>query len=87
MNTLFLLMARHDAQPIVPLDVLQRDYFPHLSTVKLVSKMQSGEIPLPLVKTERSQKAMRGVHLADLATYIDGLRAEAASDLQKLRAA
>lgn len=87
MNTLFLLMARHDAQPIVPLDVVQRDYFPHLSTVKLVGKMQSGEIALPLVKTERSQKAMRGVHIADLAAYIDGLRESATKDLKKLEAA
>ena len=84
MNTLFLLMARHDARAVVSLEELQRDYFSHLSVVKLASKLQAGEIAIPMVRTESSQKAMRGVHLEDLAAYIDARRAEATAELAKL---
>lgn len=84
MNTLFLLMARHDARAIIPLETIQRDYFPHLSLVKLMGKMQAGEIALPLVRTEPSQKAMRGVHIADLASYLDRRREAAQDDLRKM---
>ncbi|WP_260524888.1 pyocin activator PrtN family protein [Pseudomonas sp. MWU16-30317] len=40
-------------------------------------KVASGEIDFPLVRIEGSQKSARGVHLADLAQYID-MRAEEA---------
>lgn len=84
MNTLFLLMARHDARAIIPLETLQRDYFPHLSLVKLASKLQGGEIPMPMVRTEPSQKAMRGVHISDLAAYLDRCREFAQAEMRKM---
>jgi hypothetical protein len=42
-----------------------------------VRKMSAGEITLPLVRMEESQKAAKGVHIQDLAAYLDE-RAEAA---------
>ena len=84
MNTLFLLMARHDARAVIPLDAVRADYFPHLSTLKLMSKIQAGEIALPLVRTEPSQKAMRGVHIKDLADYLDRRREAAHEELRKM---
>ena len=77
MNTLFLLMARYDGKAIVPIDEVCRDYFFHLTPTKLIRKISAGEIPLPLVRIEDSQKRAKGVHLNDLAQYIE-LRAEAA---------
>jgi hypothetical protein len=49
----------------------------HLTPTKLVQKISAGEIAMPLVRIESSQKSAKGVHLADLAEYLDA-RAEAA---------
>jgi hypothetical protein len=43
-----------------------------------------GDIALPIVRIEASQKAHRGVHLADLADYIDKRRAAAVKECRQL---
>lgn len=85
MNTAFLLMAQYNGAAIIPLDSVCADYFSHLSPEKLQRKVLAGEINLPIVRMERSQKTARGVHLADLARYIDDRRTEAQEELRKLR--
>lgn len=77
MNTAFLLMAQYDGKAVIPIADVCRDYFPHVNTTKLVQKISAGEVAIPLVRIETSQKCAKGVHLADLAKYIDA-RAEAA---------
>jgi hypothetical protein len=37
----------------------------------LVQKISAGEIAIPLVRIEASQKCAKGVHLTDLASYLD----------------
>ncbi|MDN6859703.1 pyocin activator PrtN family protein [Pseudomonas sp. CAN2814] len=85
MNTAFLLMAQYNGAAIIPLERVCADYFSHLSPEKLQRKVLAGEINLPIVRMERSQKTARGVHLADLARYIDDRREEALEELRKLR--
>jgi hypothetical protein len=77
MKTAFLLMAQYNGKAIIPINDICRDYFPHLTPTKLVQKISAGEIAMPLVRIENSQKSAKGVHLADLAQYLDA-RAEAA---------
>lgn len=77
MNTAFLLMAQYDGKAIIPIQDVCRDYFCHLHVDKLVQKISAGEIAIPLVRIETSQKSAKGVHLCDLAKYLDA-RAEAA---------
>lgn len=77
MKTAFILMAQYDGLAVIPLGRVCADYFPHLSPTKMKIKIACGEIRLPLIAMERSQKSSRGVHLADLAEYIDARRAEA----------
>ena len=77
MNTKFLLMAQYNGKAVIPIDEICRDYFTHLTPAKLVQKLSAGEIAIPLVRMERSQKCAKGVHLDDLAKYLD-LRTEAA---------
>jgi hypothetical protein len=77
MNTAFLLMAQYDGKAIIPVEDICRDYFFHLTPTKLVRKISAGEIALPLVRIEDSQKCAKGVHLIDLAQYLD-LRTQAA---------
>ena len=71
LNTAWLLMARYEGLPVIPIDVVGRDFFPHLTTDHLLHKISSGEIGLPLVRIERSAKSAKGISLFDLAQYID----------------
>lgn len=61
-----------------------RDFFCHLTVEKLLRKALRGDIALPIVRIERSQKAHRGVHLADLAAYIDKRRDAAIKECRQL---
>jgi hypothetical protein len=77
MTTAFLLMAQYSGKVIIPIEDVCRDYFSHLNAAKLVRKISAGEIGIPLVRIEASQKCAKGVHLTDLAKYLDA-RVEAA---------
>ena len=58
--------------------------FRHLTVENLLRKLLSGEITLPVVRIENSQKAARGVHLVDLAAYIDRQREKALKESRQL---
>ncbi len=77
MNTAFLLLAQYDGKAVIPIELVCRDYFSHLTPVKLIAKISAGDIAIPLVRIENSQKCAKGVHLQDLAIYLDA-RVEAA---------
>ena len=64
MNTTFLLMAQYNGLVVIPAEVVCREYFSHLTVEKFVRKVSAGEIKIPLVRIERSQKCAKGVHLA-----------------------
>lgn len=85
MNTLFLLMAQYNGQAIVPLARVCEDYFSHLTPEKLLRKVLAGEIDLPITRIEGSQKAAKGVHLQDLASYLDEQRRRAVIENDKLQ--
>lgn len=84
MNTTFLLMAKYDAVPVIPIDVVCRDFFAPLTLPILLRKISAGDIPLPLVRMEASQKGAKGVHLTDLAAYIDKRTAAARKECDQL---
>ena len=86
MNTALLLMARYEARAVIPVDLVVRDFFAHLSAEKFVRKCSAGEIKLPLVRIEAgSQKCAKGVHLQDLAQYIDARRAAAVKEAEAMQ--
>jgi len=84
LNTPFLLMAQYNGAAVIPLELVQRDYFRHLTVEHLLRKVLRGEIKLPIVRIERGQKAARGVHLNDLADYIDEQRSLALKEAARL---
>ena len=84
MNTMFLLMAQYNGAVIIPLERVCADYFSHLTPEKMKQKVAAGQIDLPLVQMESSQKSARGVHLNDLAAYLDKLHAQAKTEHDKL---
>lgn len=88
MNTSFLLMAQYNGQAVIPAGVVVRDYFPHLSLDKWLRKVSMGEINIPLVRIEPgTQKGAKGVHLTDLAAYIDERRAAAVKEARQMAGA
>ncbi len=87
MNTAFLLLAQYDGQAVIPIDRVCQDYFSHLTPVKLVAKISSGDIAIPLVRIENSQKCAKGVHLQDLASYLDARTEAARVEMRALNAA
>ncbi|MBB4225175.1 pyocin activator PrtN family protein [Variovorax guangxiensis] len=87
MKTIFLLMAQYDARPVIPLEWVQRDFFAHLDVKKLAAKCTTGEIKLPLVRTDpSSQKSPKGVGIQDLAMYLDDRQQAARKELAQLTA-
>jgi hypothetical protein len=85
--TVFLLLVQYGGKTVVPLEQVCRDFFGHLTVQKLLRKALRGELVLPIVRIETSQKAQRGVHLADLAAYIDKRRAAALKECRQLTGA
>ncbi|KOP57850.1 Pyocin activator protein PrtN [Pseudomonas coronafaciens pv. porri] len=84
MNTMFMLMAQYDGKAVISLDQVCADYM-HLSVEKFKRKRLDGEIDIPVVRLGAdSQKAALGIHLKDLADYIDRQRAKAAKEQNQL---
>lgn len=85
MNTTFILMAQYETA-IVPLDLVARDYFQHLSPEKLWRKYNEGAIDLPIVSIDpTSNKSAKGVALTDLARFLDARMDAARQELKALR--
>lgn len=70
-NTLWLLMAQYDGKAMISAEEVCRDFFAPLTLPVFLKKVSNGEINLPLVRMEASQKGAKMVHLTDLAAYID----------------
>lgn len=72
-ETLFLLMAQHEGKALLPLSLVAKDHF-SLTEAVLWRKIEGGEIKLPVIRMDDSQKGAKGVHLSDLAEYIEKRR-------------
>jgi hypothetical protein len=66
------------------LEFVCRDYFRHLTVTKPLRKVLAGQIKLPIVRIEDSQQAAKGVHLTDLADYLDLQRGKALKESRQL---
>lgn len=85
MNTRFILLAQYGAKAVIPLKLVCEDYFSHLTERHFIEKAAKGEIKIPIVRMEAtSQKAARGVHIDDLANWIDARREAAARELKAM---
>lgn len=83
MTTVFLLMAQYNGMAVIPVDLVAKDHF-GLDTRTFLRKVADGKIRLPLIQMEGSQA--KGVHVSDLADYIDQRRADARRELEKMYA-
>ena len=85
MKTLFLLMARYEARPLLPIDVVRADFFDGMSRKVFLGKVESGEIGLPLVRLDDGQKAVKGIAIQDLAVFLDACTLTARKELARKR--
>jgi hypothetical protein len=83
MNTMFLLMAQFDGKTAIPVAAVCRDFFSHLSPEKFMRKVGLGEIALPVIRMEGSNKAAPVVDVRDLAAYLDARRKMAVDDVKR----
>jgi hypothetical protein len=81
-NTAFLLVAQYDGAAFIPVGSVFSDFFPHLTLDNFTRKATRGGIRLPTICIEPSQEAAKGVHLQELADYIDARRKMAQSGLE-----
>lgn len=86
LNTAFLLMAQYGGKAVIPVEDVCRDYFSHLDPTKFIRKVGAGDIAIPLVRMEASMKCAKGVHLQDLADYLDVRRAAAVKERDQIAA-
>lgn len=84
MNTAFLLMAQYNGKAIISLDQVCSDYFTHLTPDMFQRKVLAGQIKLPITRLEASQKSARGIHITDLAQYLDQQRDAARKECAQL---
>lgn len=84
MNTAFLLAGQYDGRVVIPLASVARDYF-DTTEKTLLAKLERGEVNLPVIRMERSsQKSAKGIHVGDLAAYIDDRRKVARKECEAL---
>jgi hypothetical protein len=84
MNTAFILMAQYNGRAIIPLEQVCKDYFTHLTPEMFQRKVLAGQIKIPITRLEPSQKSAKGIHITDLATYLDAQRAAAVKECDQL---
>lgn len=84
MKTSMLLMAQYDARAVIPVSEVVRDYFAPLTVENFIRKCGSGEIKIPLMRMGSTQKCAKGVHLQDLAEYLDARREAAKKEVAQL---
>ena len=82
LKTVSLLRAQYDGRAVVPVEWVCRDFFPHLTVAHFLKKATRGEIKLPVIYIEASQKAAKGIHVQDLAEYIDARRKVAQGEME-----
>ncbi|MEW5664931.1 Pyocin activator protein PrtN [Pseudomonas alloputida] len=84
MNTAFVLMAQYNGKAIISIEQLCADYFTHLTPDMFQRKVLAGQIQLPITRLEGSQNSARGIHIADLALYLDRRRDAARRECDQL---
>nr|WP_246739750.1 pyocin activator PrtN family protein [Martelella sp. HB161492] len=70
-KTIFFLMVQYEGRAVIPIEDICEDYFEHLTPVKFLRKVAMGDLEIPVMQMDGSQKSQKGVHINDLAEYLD----------------
>lgn len=82
MNTAFMLMAQYECA-IIPAREVAKLF--DMTEPTLLRQISEGKIPLPLVRMTDSRECAKGVHVSDLAEYIDARRKAAQKEARSLQ--
>lgn len=82
--TLLMLQVQYNGRATITLEQVVADFFQHLTVTKFLQKALRGQIRLPILRIEASQKSQKHIHLADLARYLDERRAAAVKECRQL---
>lgn len=77
------LIKRLESQfnaPILPIEVVRTNFFPHLSEDTFNRRARANDLGFPIIRADRSQKAAMFVYLEDLADYLESRRTVAARE-------
>ncbi|UYQ71263.1 pyocin activator PrtN family protein [Pelagibacterium flavum] len=85
-STIAILLAQYGQRVVIPVEQVCRDYFSHLDPAKFVRKVNEGAIAIPMMRVEASQKSAKGIHVADLAEWLDARREAARKECRQLAA-
>lgn len=87
MTTMWLLMAQYEGQAVIAIETVAADYFgvERGGMPRFLRKLEAGEIKLVITRMETSQKGRRGVHIRDLAAFIDERRAAGQRELRQMQ--
>jgi hypothetical protein len=85
MNTTVLLMVHYGPRAAIAVDLVVKDFFPHLSTDTFVRKVALGDINIPLIRIDASsKKSAKCIHVVDLVQYIDTQREAAIKESKRI---
>ena len=85
-NTEQMLIMRYGFNPLIPLDMVAKDYLSASSDTELRRNASDGKLPFPVIKNGKGKSTTYHVHVKALAEWIDKAAAEAASDHHAMQA-
>lgn len=65
-----MLLEKYKHSPVILLETVLRDFFPHLNLSSAKKKAACQMLPFPVFKAEKSQKSPYLVNILDLAKYL-----------------
>lgn len=80
-------LAQYEGKAIIALSAVCADYFTHLTIEMFQRKVLAGQIKIPITRLEPSQKSAKGIHITDLANYLDEQREAALKECRQLNGA
>jgi hypothetical protein len=83
LDTGFFLALRYKT-PVIPLETAVSDFLPHLSHDVARRRASTQSLPFPTFRADASQKSDYYVNIADIASWLEQNRAEAAAQWAKV---
>lgn len=79
-NTEQMLIMRYGFNPLVPLDLVAKDYLNDVSIEQYKKQAREQSLPFPVVINGKGKATTYHVHVASLASWIDKVKEVAAKD-------
>ena len=79
-NTEQMLIMRYGFNPLVPLDLVAKDYLNDVSSEQYKKQAREGNLPFPVVINGKGKATTYHVHVKALALWIDKVSDIAAKD-------